>query len=133
MKKPGKHFIVYLGLSIFTWLFNFIYQLFAHGVKSNYHASMWIVMLGGAIFYLLLNQIPDIRHRRFYSLFTKVLNTSVAFLIVGMILRGIIDIAGSASNYIVWYFNISLVGFVVSILLFVLMLLLPYRKSPKAK
>lgn len=129
MKKLGKHFIVYLGLSIFTGLFNFVYQLFAHGVKSVYHANMWIVMLAGAVFYLLLNQIPDIRHRRFYRLFTNVLNTSVAFLVVGMMLRGIIEIAGSASNYTVWYFNISLAGFVLSIVLFVIMLVLPYRKS----
>lgn len=133
MKKLGKQFIVYLGLSIFTWLFNVVYQLFAHGVKSAYHANLWLVMLAGAIFYLLLNQIPNIRHRRFYRLFTNVLNTSVAFLIVGMILKGIIDIAGSASNYIVWYFNIALIGFVLSIILFGIMLLLPYRKSVKAK
>lgn len=133
MKKLGKQFIVYLGLSIFTWLFNVVYQLFAHGVKSAYHANLWLVMLAGAIFYLLLNQIPNIRHRRFYRLFTNVLNTSVAFLIVGMMLRGIIDIAGSSSAYIVWYFNLSLAGFVAAIILFGIMLLLPYRKSLKAK
>ena len=128
MKKLGKNCIVYLGLSLFTGLFNFIYQMFAHGVKSVYHADMWMVLLGGALFYLLLNQIPAIRRRRFYRLFTNVLNTSVAFLIVGMMLRGIIDIAGSSSSYIIWYFNISWFGFAVALTLFVMMLVMPYRK-----
>jgi len=132
MKKLGRHFSVYLGLSILTGLFNFIYQMFAHGVKSAYHANMWIVMLAGAGFYFLFDQIPDIRRRPFYRLFTNVLNTSVAFLVVGMMLRGIIEVAGSASDYIVWYFNISLPGFVLSIILFVILLVLPYRKSAKA-
>ncbi|MGB7594792.1 MAG: hypothetical protein WBL80_04450 [Erysipelotrichaceae bacterium] len=133
MKKLGKHFIVYLGLSIFTWLFNFIYQLFAHGVKSSYHANLWLVMLAGALFYLLLNQIPDIRRRRFYRIFVNTLNTSVAFLIVGMILKGIINIAGSASDYVIWYFYIAIFGFGLSVVLFILMLLLPYRKIGKVK
>jgi hypothetical protein len=98
MKKPGKQSIVYLSLSLFTWLFN-----------------------------------ANIRHRRFYRLFTNTLNTSVAFLIIGMMLRGIIDIAGSASVYIVWYFNVALIGFILAIGLFLLMLVLPRVKSIKAK
>jgi hypothetical protein len=132
VKRLGRHSIVYLGLSLFAGLFNLIYQLFAHGVKSAYHANMWIVMLAAAVCYLLLNQIPEIRHRRFYRLFINVLNTSVAIFVVGMLLRGIIEIAGSASSYIAWYFNISLAGFVLSIMLFAIMLVLPYRKSANA-
>lgn len=131
MKKPGKQSIVYLALTIFTWLFNFIYGLFGHGASSVYMANMWMVMLGGAFFYFLLNQLPHLRHRRFYRLFSNILNTSAAFLVVGMMLRGIIDIAGSASQYIVWYFNIALIGFVVSIILFLLMLILPSHKLSK--
>jgi hypothetical protein len=47
-------------------------------------------------------------------------------------LRGIIDIAGSSSNYIVWYFNIAGIGFALALLLFMLTLLIP-RKTIKAK
>jgi hypothetical protein len=132
MKKLGKPFIVYLCLSAFTWLFNAVYGLFAHGVKSPYMANMYLVMLGGALFYLLLQQIPNLRHRRFYRLFVNTLNTAVAFTVVGMMLRGIIDIAGSSSNYIVWYFNIAGIGFALALLLFMLTLLIP-RKTIKAK
>jgi hypothetical protein len=132
MKKLGKHFIVYLCLSAFTWLFNAIYGLFAHGVKSPYMANMYLVMLGGALFYLLLQQIPNLRHRRFFRLFVNTLNTSVAFTVVGMMLKGIIDIAGSSSYYIVWYFNIAGLGFALALILFVLTLVMP-KKIIKAK
>jgi hypothetical protein len=93
---------------------------------------MYLVTLGGALFYLLLQQIPNLRHRRFYRLFVNTLNTAVAFTVVGMMLRGIIDIAGSSSNYIVWYFNIAGIGFALALLLFMLTLLIP-RKTIKAK
>ncbi len=133
MKKTGKQFIVYLALSVFAWLFNAIYQLFAHGVKSVYMANMWMVLAGGALFYLMLNQLPAIRHRRFYRLFTNVLNTSAAVLVVGMLLRGIIDIAGSASVYIVWYFTVAKFGLILAAILFLLMLIIPVKKVTKTK
>ncbi|TFG81449.1 MAG: hypothetical protein E4G74_04125 [Erysipelotrichales bacterium] len=133
MKKIGKNGIVYFALGIFAWLFNAIYGLFAHGVKSVYMANMWVVLLAGAVFYILMHQIPGLRHRRFYRLFTNVLNTSVAVLVIGMLLRGIIDIAGSSSNYIIWYFNLSLIGFALSFILLLLVVFLPRRKSIRSK
>jgi len=87
-------------------------------------ANMYLVLLGGAVFYFLLFQIPSVRRRRLYRVFVNTLNTSVAVLVVGMALRGIIEIAGSSSVYLDWYFDIAMAGFILSMLLFLLMWIL---------
>ena len=124
MRKPTRTTYTYLLLSVLAWLFNFVYSLFSHGVTSDFMANMYLVLLGGAVFYFLLFQIPGVRRRRLYRVFVNTLNTSVAVLVVGMALRGIIEIAGSSSVYLDWYFDIAMAGFILSMLLFLLMWIL---------
>lgn len=129
MRKPTRTTYTYLLLSLFAWIFNFVYSLFSHGVTSGFMANMYLVLLIGAVFYFLLHQIPGVRRRRLYRVFFNTLNTSVAVLVVGMALRGIIDIAGSSSQYLDWYFDIAAVGFILSMFLFFLM----YIIRPKSE
>lgn len=124
MRKPTRITYTYLLLSLFAWIFNFVYSLFSHGVTSGFMANIYLVLLIGAVFYFLLHQIPGVRRRPLYRVFVNTLNTSVAVLVVGMALRGIIDIAGSSSQYLNWYFDIAVVGFILSMILFFLMLII---------
>jgi len=124
MRKPTRTMYTYLVLSVLAWIFNFIYSLFSHGVTSDFMANMYLVLLSGAVFYFLLFQIPGVRRRRLYRVFVNTLNTSVAVLVVGMALRGIIEIAGSSSIYLDWYFDIAMAGFILSMILFMMMWIL---------
>lgn len=124
MRKPTRTTYTYLLLSLFAWIFNFVYSLFSHGVTSGFMANIYLVLLIGAVFYFLLHQIPDVRRRPLYRVFVNTLNTSVAVLSVGMALRGIIDIAGSSSQYLNWYFDIAVIGFILSMILFFLMFII---------
>lgn len=133
MKRPVKIVAVYLLLTMFLALFNFVYGLFAHGVKSNFMGSMWLVTLGAAALYYLLSYVRGLTHRRFYRLFVNLFNTSVSILVMGMCLRGIIDIAGSSSDYIDWYFIVSLIGLGLSFITLIPMFLLPSRTTLKTK
>lgn len=133
MKKPVKTVAVYLLLTIFLALFNFVYGLFSHGVKSSSMGSMWLVTLGAALLYYLLSHVRNLTHRRYHRLFVNLFNTSVAILVMGMCLRGVIDIAGSSSDYIDWYFIAAMVGFGLSFITMVPMFLLPSRSTIKAK
>ncbi len=124
MRKPTRTTYTYLLLSLLAWIFNFVYSLFSHGVTSDFMANMYLVLLIGAVFYFLLFQIPGVRRRRLYRVFVNTLNTSVAVLVVGMALRGVIEIAGSSSVYLDWYFDIAMAGFILSMLMFLLMWIL---------
>lgn len=44
MKKLNKTILVYVGLTIFTFLFNQIYALFTHGVSSENMSNMYLVL-----------------------------------------------------------------------------------------
>ncbi len=129
MRKPTRTTYTYLLSSLFAWIFNFVYSLFSHGVTSDFMANMYLVLLIGAVFYFLLHQIPGVHRRRLYRVFVNALNTSVAVLVVGMALRGIIEIAGSSSQYLDWYFDIAVAGFIISIILFFLMWIINHKTN----
>ncbi|AFV03278.1 hypothetical protein UNSWDHB_1634 [Dehalobacter sp. UNSWDHB] len=94
--------IVYLILTAVSIAVNNIYAQFGHGVRSAAMTLMFLYpLLGGALFYFTLGLIvPRISDRRNYRLFYNIYNSGIAVLTVGSLLKGILDIAGTASGYV---------------------------------
>jgi hypothetical protein len=105
----------YAGAVIFAVVFNQIYSLFAHGVSSVYMTWLFLPLL---IFGLL----PAVMLERYgysatktkaYAFFHRFYHTGVATVTVGTLLQGIVEIAGTGSKYIMFYW---LVGFTVIVI-----------------
>jgi hypothetical protein len=133
MHSLKRHTITYFSLSIFTFVFNFVYSLFSHGVISLDMQRMYLVLFAvGLFFAFFLFVYPKFEKRLLYRTFVNSLNASTSILVIGMALKGIIDIAGGSSNIIPWYFIIAQIGLVLSFVLF-LLTWLPLSKIFKQK
>lgn len=100
-KGTRKTVIVYLALSATAIAVDNIYALFGHGVRSSSMSFMFLYpLLGGALLYFLLGAIiPGITSIRLYRLGYNLYNSGIATLTAGSFFKGILDIAGTASEY----------------------------------
>jgi hypothetical protein len=104
--ETGKTILTYLALTVTAVLVDNIYALFGHGVRSAAMTWMFLYpLLGGALFYFFIGIIiPGISHAAGYRLFYNVYNSGIAILTVGSFLKGILDIAGTSSPYILLFY-----------------------------
>lgn len=131
MKSLAKNTIVYLSLSLFVFVASFVYHLFSHGVTSADMQSAYLWFLLSAFVYgALLLLVPSFQKRAYYRLFMNLFNTASASQVLGLILTGIIDIAGGSSAFLPIYFWMAKIFYGLSILLF-LFVWLPMNKTKK--
>ena len=96
-----KGMLIYLAVSLFCLLFSLVYNQFSHGVHSPFMTWLfaWPLVLGclpcGA--FLLLRALRPPKR-----LTVNIYNSGVAALTVSSLLRGIFEIAGTASVYQQW-------------------------------
>jgi len=104
LRKTG---LVYLILSLTAIAVDNIYAIFGHGVSSAAMTWMFLYpLIGGALIYFLIERfIPGVSKATGYRFFYNVYNSGIATLTVGGFLKGILDIAGASSTYIV-IFNV---------------------------
>ncbi len=77
---------------------SFIYSLFSHGVSSPHMTYLFLYpLLGGVIVGILLLCLEKKNNDCFWS--SHLYHTGMAALILGSLLRGVFDIAGTASIY----------------------------------
>jgi uncharacterized membrane protein len=103
--KLNKTIINYLILTVAAIIFDKVYALFGHGVRSPWMSNMYLYLLGlGALVFTLFKLfIPNIMSCKGYRLFYNVYNSGVAILLNGMLLKGIFKIAGSSSQIVPWF------------------------------
>jgi hypothetical protein len=106
---PGKHsktVFVYLGLSLFCVLFDNLYAVFGHGVRSLWMDLMFLFpLLGGVLpFFLLGLRKKNSAKPLFSRLAFNLHNSGIAALTSGSLLRGIMEIAGTGSQWIALFF-----------------------------
>lgn len=108
-KKFFKTIVIFSIMTIFTFIFDKVYGIFGHGVTSPYMTYMFLYpLLGGALFYgIIMLLIPSIVNKKRYRFFYNIYNSGIAVLTVGSFLRGIMEIAGTFSTYLMAY---TLVG-----------------------
>ena len=101
---------VYLGTSLFCIVFNEVYALYGHGVRSAAMNTMFLYpLLGGSLLFCLLwlfrvNTATLRGYRAIYNLY----NSGIALLTVASALQGVMEIAGTSSPYL---FILYLLGF----------------------
>ncbi|NTM04598.1 hypothetical protein HQ706_08935 [Enterococcus faecium] len=115
-----KTFYSYFISSVILFIFQLVYHHFSHGVTSQELKWVWVIpMVGGAFLFIFEKILNTFRNRLAFNLF----NTGLASYIVGMILKGILEIAGASSPYIGIYrmictiiLGISLFSYISSLL-----------------
>lgn len=97
-----RRILIWLGISVFCLVFYLIYNMFSHGVKSAFMTYLfaWPLILGflpSTVIYV----INRIRHIPAYIgvVTDNAYCCGVATLTVSSMLKGIFDIAGTASIY----------------------------------
>jgi len=117
-----KTALVMLGFSVFTFVFHKVYAHYSHGVDSASMQSMYLTLLVlGAIFYSVLGFIkPDITRLSGYRGFTNLYNMGLATVVTGQLIQGIVEVAGTGSKYIRFYYVVGTTAMCLGI--FVLLL-----------
>ncbi|PKM86953.1 MAG: hypothetical protein CVU85_06790 [Firmicutes bacterium HGW-Firmicutes-10] len=103
MVQARREFILYLAFSVLLLSFDRTYAIFSHGVSSLSMTLMFLpVLLGGLVFVLLRALMKHRLYKhRLYRLFTFLYHSSIALFVNGMLVKGILEIAGTGSKYIV--------------------------------
>ena len=91
--KFVKRSVMYFCISMFCAVFGGIYEIFSHGVYSNYMMYAFLFPLIGGALYNLTLYFLRLRLQRGLSLIFY--NTGIAALTIGSIVRGILDIYGT--------------------------------------
>lgn len=104
--SPRKRLYIYIAVTLFCGLFSFIYELFSHGVYSNFMVYLFAIpLLLGVLpeFFALINPRFAVR-----SSWQPILQAfAVATLAVGSALQGIVEIYGTTNQFIVYYFVVG--------------------------
>ena len=104
-----KTALVYLAVSALCFLIDKIYALFGHGVSSP--AMTWLFLyplLGGALVFILLRLLaPVIAAKPRYRIAYNLYNSGIATLIVGSMLQGVFEIAGTSSPYTIVFYIVG--------------------------
>jgi hypothetical protein len=114
--NKGKRLLPYIAVSVVCIIITNIYALFGHGVRSDSMDYMLLYPLIGG----LIIKIPSVLIQGDYSRGVKrfggnLYNSGLAALTCGALLRGIVEIAGTDSVYIKWFFVLGLIMVVVGI------------------
>ncbi|WP_291644012.1 hypothetical protein [Clostridium sp.] len=108
-KQIRKTIWVYLILSVIAAAFDKVYGVFGHGINSPSMTWMFLYpLLGGALFYFIIERfIPYILKLSGYRVFCNIYNSGIATLTFGSLLKGIFDIAGTSSDYLVFFYIVG--------------------------
>ena len=110
-KRLTRSTLILYGFAIlFAFMFNQIYGLFAHGV-SSYHMSLiwlWLAALGVPPLLVLMRLPKYAEKERAYLAYHRFFHTGVAIFSIGELLNGILEIAGTDSQYLFIYFYMGI-------------------------
>lgn len=92
-----KKSLIYLGISIFVFIFGQIYEYFSHGVYSIYMMFAFLIPFIGLFIPSLLNNL--ILKRKITDNVTLPWKCGIATLTVGSIYKGILEIYGTSGTF----------------------------------
>lgn len=118
--RVKKQRLGFIYVAIFVFIIDSIYSLFSHGVGS-WAMSTMVISVGvlGIIGYGLMGA----RHHamltnRQVDWFIRLYNTGIATLVVGQFLKGVMEIAGTGSPYVHFFFFGAGILFIISLVIF---------------
>ena len=97
MKKTG----IYLGISVFVYIFGQIYEYFSHGVYSNYMIFAFLIPFAGLFLPSLLNKL--IFKKEISDTASLPWNCGIATLTAGALYKGILEIYGTSTTFEIFY------------------------------
>jgi hypothetical protein len=114
-KSPGsgtgnRHYIkktalTYAGVSALCILITNVYAIFGHGVRSYYMDFMFLCPLaGGALFLIFYTAVYRRKLTGWCRLGFNFYNSGIATLTCGFLLTGIMEIAGTGSALIKYFY-----------------------------
>ena len=92
-----KKSLIYLGISIFVFIFGQIYEYFSHGVYSGYMMFAFLIPFIGLFIPSLLNNL--ILKRKITDNVTLPWKCGIATLTVGSIYKGVLEIYGTSGTF----------------------------------
>lgn len=121
-----RRIFIWLGISVFCLIFYLIYSMFSHGVKSPYMTYLfaWPFILG-FLPCIIIYVISRIKHSVIHidAISDNAFCSGVAALTVSSLLKGIFDIAGTASIYQTWLFYAGTALLIIGIIHFIIVCL----------
>ncbi|WP_430523839.1 hypothetical protein [Streptococcus thermophilus] len=119
-KSASEHFFTtYIGLTIFSLVFTFVYELFSYGESSTFMRLMFFAPLAGAMIYLLTRLgMSWVRNR--VSKF--LVNSAIAVVSSACLVKGIVEVSGRTTSVDMPYWYVEarllclslLIGFIRS-------------------
>jgi hypothetical protein len=101
-KAANKVSVVYVCLALSCSLFSGIYEHFSHGVYSSFMVWLFLFpLVGGAIPFALIARLNKLHYPGKLSI--NLFHSGIATLTVGSCLKGILEIYGTSSDYMVVY------------------------------
>ncbi|MGI5888484.1 MAG: hypothetical protein ACOX6J_03795 [Oscillospiraceae bacterium] len=92
--------VKYLAVSVFCFIFSTVYGLFSHGVSSDWMSKAFLIPLGAAAMYFIVNTVFAAPEPG--DLARCLIGSGVASCTMSCILKGVFEIAGNSSPYQVW-------------------------------
>lgn len=106
---PQKTGITYLIATVAMVILEKIYRLFGHGVTSPAMTWMFLFPLAGGLLIYLVNRARLIlKMQSDCAAFSNLYHSGIATLTVGSFLKGVLEIAGTDSVYLLYFY---IVGF----------------------
>lgn len=100
-----KKLWIYLGISVFVFIFGQIYEYFSHGVYSSYMMYAFLIPFIGLFIPSLLNNL--ILKRTISDNVTLPWKCGIATLSAGSIYKGILEIYGTSGTFEMVYLIIG--------------------------
>ena len=117
-----KTLISYIGIALFLFIFNFIYEKFSFGEHSIYMRYMFVILLVAAVIVFLVSKFSK---KGLDRIFLLLFNSSIAIFVSGCIVKGIIEISGRISDYDLYY----IIGGSAFLLLSFFRIMFPVKKN----
>lgn len=105
-----KRLIGYLYFAAFLFVFQLIYNIFAHGVTSTYMTYAFLIPLSIGGFRVLIDYLTTTS--TIFSL--RIWQMGIVTLSVGSLLHGAFDIYGSSNELVPTFFYAAVLLFVLS-------------------
>jgi hypothetical protein len=103
--KKGQRLWPYLAVAALCVIVDNIYALYGHGVRSSAMDFMFLYpLLGGFIIKFLSLHVHGDDSQGWKRIGVNLYNSGIAALTCGSLLRGIVEIAGTDSVYINYFF-----------------------------
>ena len=114
MKKEIKKYFI---LTIVCLVFATIYEIFSHGVYSPYMMfSCLIPFIFGVLINLILKNSEDFRPS---VISNDIYKTSLLTFTLGSIMKGVLEIYGTTSKFLIVYLIMGMILLIISLILYV--------------